>query len=524
MLSVQIRRTGLNNDWQRLRRPLCMAASACLHAIVLVAAVALPPLPNSDRRAREVALFPRLDKNNKSPQIIWLRKNDRLPEISPQRGSSRKSLQRQRADGLVLRTDPPNPSHRDQYIRVDQPKTADQKPLQSPNFVLTEAAPAPSKPVLKSFVPPPDRAKAESTSGLGVQEPQLNWSQAARTENLPGPALQELKLPKPAARKFVPPADRAREATRVELFTLDTAPLDAVVDNATTARSSVLPGALNGPQPAPRAFVAPDRKAAGQAGDGLAVPELPLGQGPVAPSGPVSAVVISATPSASTRFEQPEGDRAARIEYGSPPAGSSSSKAVNGGEGLVVPGVTLGGGKGQEGAVMAARASTGPAVPAPGAVTPSVPPSYRPRLDTPSVSIPLRPAGRRVPQQVEAHFRNRIVYCTVLPGPSGLPDWTVWFGESDPSGSAQRTVMRPPSTMRIQLTTSVTKLAESGRVWVTARLGKNGRISSVSLPPGTAPRLASDLASEMLSWHFTPAIRNGEAVEVELVLDARFNR
>jgi hypothetical protein len=385
--------------------------------------------------------------------------------------------------------------------------------------VLTEAAPAPSKPVLKTFAPPPDRAKAQPTGGLVVQDPQFNWSAAARTENLPGPALQdlqELKLPKPAPRKFVPPADRVRKVAQAELFTLDTAPLDVVVNEASTARSSAPAGALNGPQPAPRAFIAPN--------DGLAAPDLPPGQGPLAPSGPVSAVVISATPSASTRLEQPEGDRAARIESGSPPGGSSSSKAANGGDGLVVPEVTLGGGKGQEGAVMAARASAGPAAPAPEAVTPSIPPSSRPRLDTPSVSIPLRPAGRRVPQQVEAHFRNRIVYCTVLPGPSGLPDWTVWFGEADPPGTAQRTVMRPPITRRIQLATSATKLAESGRVWITARLGKDGRISSVSMPPETAPRLASDLASEMLSWHFTPAIRNGEAVDVELILEARFIR
>jgi hypothetical protein len=77
---------------------------------------------------------------------------------------------------------------------------------------------------------------------------------------------------------------------------------------------------------------------------------------------------------------------------------------------------------------------------------------------------------------------------------------------------------------RLQLTDSVAKLAESGKLWVTARLGKNGKISSVTLPPGTAPRLASDLASEMLSWLFIPAIRNGEAIEVELILEARLVR
>lgn len=487
MIRVKILRTRSSNGQQRFRFPLCMATSICLHAIILVSAVVLPPLPGFGRQARELAVAPRPDEVKKPRRIIWLTKNDRLPEISPARGTPRKSPHRQRTDGLIFRTDPPKPKHRDQYIRVDQPKTADQKPVQSPNLVMTEAAPASSRPARKSFVPPPERSQARPPSEAVVQEPQMNLSFTAQTENLPKPDLQLPKLPKPAARKYVPPADRARDATRSEQFALDTSPLDAV-------------------------------------GDGLAASGLPPGQGLVAPLGPVTAVVISATPSTSTRYEQPEGDRAAKIESGSGPSGSSESRGGDGGTGLVVPGVTLGGGKGQAGVVASARADAGSAVSAPGAVTPSIPPSYRPRLDTPSVSLPLRPASRRVPQQVEAHFQNRIVYCTVLPGPSGLPDWTVWFGVSEPASSAQRSVMRPPITMKSQLAASVKKLAESERVWVTARLSTNGRISSVSMPPGTSPRLASDLAAEMLSWLFTPAIRNGKAVEVELLLEARFTR
>lgn len=487
MIRVKILRTGSSNEQQRFRFPLCMAASICLHAIIVFAAVVLPPLRGFDSQARELAASQRLDDSKQPRRIIWLTRNDRLPEISPAKGTPRKSPTRQRTDGLILRTDPPKPKHRDQYIRVEQPKTDDQKPVQSPNLVMTEAAPAASRPARKSFVPPPERAPAQPPSEPVVQEPHLNLSIAAQTENLPKLDLQLPKLPKPAARKYVPPADRTRDATRTDQFALDTASLDAV-------------------------------------GDGLAAPGLPPGQGLVAPLGPVTAVVISATPSAGNRFEQPEGNRAARIESGSASVGNSGSRDGNGGAGLVVPGVTLGGGKGQAGAVMAARAGAGSTVSTPAAVTPSVPSAYRPRLDTPSVSLPLRPASRRVPQPVESHFQNRIVYCTVLPGPSGLPDWTVWFGESAPANSAQRTVMRPPITKKTNVADPVKRLAESERVWITARLGTNGRISSVSMPAGTSTRLVADLTAEMLSWLFTPAIRNGEAVEVDLVMEARFTR
>jgi hypothetical protein len=84
--------------------------------------------------------------------------------------------------------------------------------------------------------------------------------------------------------------------------------------------------------------------------------------------------------------------------------------------------------------------------------------------------------------------------------------------------------MRPPITTKSQLAAGVRGLAQSERVWVTARLGKNGRISSVSIPPGVSPGLETDLATEMRSWQFTPAIKNGEAVDVDLLIEARFGR
>lgn len=528
VLRVKILGPGLNRDWQRVQRPLCVTISLCLHAILVLAVISLPPLPEPDRANRELAFSPLLDENKKPRKIIWLRKGERLPQISPVSGTPRKSLQRQRSDDLILRTDPPNPTHRDQYIQVDRPKTIEQQRIQSPNFVQTEVAPAPNKPVPKTFVPPPDRPKAPSPSGLDIQEPQLNTSLAPRLENLAAPLPQDPRIPKPPRLKFTPPPERPREVTRPKLVLPEAAPVTLAESNSAFDRSSVLAGILDGPKPAPEVPVAPRGKGAGKGsgtgGEGPAAPEIPSAQGPTGPVGPVSAVVISSSPSASNRLEQPEGNRAARIESGRPAEGSPSGKGTVGGDGLIVPGVTLSGGKGREGAVTAPRAGAGPSAPKPEPMAPSIPPAYRPRLDTASVSIPLRPATRRVPQQVETHFQNRIVYCTVLPGPSGLPDWTVWFGEPVQASPAQRTVMRPPLATRIQLTNSVTKFAESGRVWVAARLRKDGRFSSVSVPPGTAPRLASELAAEMLSWVFTPAIRNGEAVEVDLILEARLMR
>ena len=83
--------------------------------------------------------------------------------------------------------------------------------------------------------------------------------------------------------------------------------------------------------------------------------------------------------------------------------------------------------------------------------------------------------------------------------------------------------MRPPVAGKTALPGGKTGVAGEARFWIIARLGKNGRLSAVSITGGLSAKQAQELVSEMDKWVFTPAIRNGEAVDVDLVLEAKLS-
>jgi hypothetical protein len=125
---------------------------------------------------------------------------------------------------------------------------------------------------------------------------------------------------------------------------------------------------------------------------------------------------------------------------------------------------------------------------------------------------------------VNSTFSNRVVYCTVMPGPSDLQDWVVWFGEAAAQTSGSRAVMRPPTAQKTQFPSQTLSPPLDGKVWITARLGKNGKLTAVTIPPGSIAQRVPELVEEMEKWLFTPAIRNGEAVDVDLLMEASFRR
>lgn len=81
--------------------------------------------------------------------------------------------------------------------------------------------------------------------------------------------------------------------------------------------------------------------------------------------------------------------------------------------------------------------------------------------------------------------------------------------------------MRPPVAGTTALPSGAVGNSAEVKLWIIARLGKSGRLSVVSIPEGISAEHARELAAEMEKWVFTPAIRNGEAVDVDLVLEAK---
>jgi hypothetical protein len=521
---------------QQLRRLLSLILSALLHSAIAGILFFLPPFPGGTRNRDRTRSAVRLQTAPKERKIIWLRRKERLPSISPTAQRAGDGARRKKMEGpnkLFVRTDPPNAKHWDQFVFVPRPKAEEQKPIPSPDVVVTApAVPVPPKPEPRKFVLPPDRPKPAKPGEMELQEPAIA-NQTGLGPDVKAPTgLTRMDAPKPAGRKFVPPPEPKRQVTARAIDMPEGLPIQ------TTDLSAIKPvirvGQPDAPKPPGRKFVAPDALAGGKglggargggsAGSAVAEPDLasiPL-QGGM--PGDVSAVIISAVPSANATIIPPDGNRESRINSGSLPGGQGRpTPGSAGGDGLVVPGVTVRGGTPDSAGGATAANRLPPRPPAPSAATPTSIPSIRPRLNTPSVSVPQRPNARRVPPQVEGVFQNRVVYCTAMPGPSGTSDWVVWFGETEATPAGSRVVMRPPVAGKTALPAGKPGGSAEARFWIAARLGKNGRLTAVRITGGPGAQQALELMSEMDRWVFTPAIRNGEAVDVDLVLEARLS-
>ena len=101
----------------------------------------------------------------------------------------------------------------------------------------------------------------------------------------------------------------------------------------------------------------------------------------------------------------------------------------------------------------------------------------------------------------------------------------MWFsGRTADSDAA--TSMRAPVPVRKTLRPDPATGASSGTegwVQVAAVIGKDGKIGSITPLPGRTPAVAAKAAEDLANWEFRPAARNGEAIEVEVVIEVPFH-
>ena len=144
-----------------------------------------------------------------------------------------------------------------------------------------------------------------------------------------------------------------------------------------------------------------------------------------------------------------------------------------------------------------------------------------------TLSVPLRPSSRVIPATVEAQFANRNVYTLVIPKPD-LPeysdDWVLWFSERQ-SGDMMAPRISAPVPARKYSLVGGAPVANSanGTLQLAAVVERSGRISAARILRGTAGDAFRRRALEELqTWEFQPALRNGEAIEVDIVLEISF--
>jgi hypothetical protein len=256
----------------------------------------------------------------------------------------------------------------------------------------------------------------------------------------------------------------------------------------------------------------------------VAVPSSLDGQGNQDGQGSQSsglqALIIGLNPGTAL---PPPGSREGQIAR-APEAGQPSSGALTG-SGAIVPGVLS---RGRPGEASTPSVTSGGA-PTPAIATRGIPQDFLMPNVNRTMSAPLRPSARVIPASVEGQFARRDVYTMALPGPA-VPgyggDWVLWFAERDPEPLLGVRISAPVPTRKYSTSGGSADLPLSSTASTfqfTAMIDKAGRISSVTVLRGLLdPALRRKVVEELGSWEFKPALRNGEAMAVDVVLEIPF--
>lgn len=407
------------------------------------------------------------NKTPPPPKVIWILPADLLPKVSPREGPADQTRSRLLEERLI-RTDPRRRRRADQFTYVPEPKPAAPKPVPSRSAVMISQNQPAERPV-----PPP------------------------------APPLLAPAPPAPPPKQFVAPPLRAQQTAEPQL--IEVPPQVAIRPSPDRVNLPIPGGEITVNKPAPKKFVPPPSRVANAGGDkpALWIPsEAPPGvaNSSQAPSGEAVAAIISRNLLEADKVVKPETSRPARIEEG----GIGRAKGPDMGSGLIVPGVTLRDNRAPV-AVVEQAAPRSPQTAAPPAA------ARTPRLNTPTISVPQWPHSRRVPAEVETVFSGRAVYSTVV----AEADWVLWFGEAQPGPPGTRSIMRPPVLESSPESTALLLSMSTGKRWILAKLDKTGVLLAIKPLAGSA----SVRVEEMGKLVFNPAIRNGQPVEVDLLIE-----
>lgn len=462
--------------------------STAIHAAVLYAAAYLLPTLEPKEASMEVHVYEVIDLK-KEPIIYWARVPAVLPPVLPEstigKTSDFKATRRSQAENIVV--EQPNPETAKQLVW--QPDKRESLPKETPlqNMVVIQnkgvATPLESTPANKQPAEP-QKTAIGGVPDLPIAKPQ------PKTFVLSSPPKLVL------ASGVVAEAPPEIAAAQVKVPGIDR-----------VAGSSPFP---RRPSYVPRS-VKVDALLGGEGKSLVAPPEL----SPAGTQSAVTVAIIGLNP-ADKISALPEGSRSAafsRAERIGAPAGGTP------GQGPTIPGVAI-----ASNARAAAPLAPFPTAQSSNAAVRSFEVAIPPAAST--MSAPLRPSARTLPRGIEARFRDRIVYVLVIPKPN-LPeyiaDWTMWFAERV-SDSMVAPSMRAPVPIRKKLRAGSLAAAVGGEGWVqiAAVIGKDGKISAITAVPGRHPALAEKVAEDLANWEFRPGSRNGQAIEVEVVIEVPF--
>ena len=420
----------------------------------------------------------------KEDQMVWYHFK-KLPEIRPpKREADRRPLRAETKAEQAIVSSPKNAPKREQVVIAPIPDIAP-PPLHLPNLIAVKLPP-------KTFTAPPDIVRPEPAK-IAVPDAAAPQYEAIEKAQLP--------LDKLPSRPYVAPTPQARAAVR-RIVPLDeaTPPVTATLA-ATSLPTSRLPA---------RAF-APPRAMPGPARATVAAPVI---DGPPAD---VTMAIAGLKPS-SVPVQLPAAASPAQFSAGEKvrPDGATSE------------------GSGKVAAVVPDLYARGPNTPAKAEMLAM---SVAPRSAQALIDDLARrgnagahfsaPTAAHVTNAPDPRFNGREVYMMAIQMAnltSSSGSWLMWYADHAARSAASQPIAAPVPHRKVDPRYDPALIAEhvQGRVQLYGVIGRDGHVSSIEVLRGDDERLDRSAEEALSKWEFYPATRNGEPIDVDVVVEIPF--
>jgi TonB family protein len=522
----------IRSNRTRLRSAMSFAVSACVHGSVLALVIFGGRSPAVKPRSlydQEIRPFEK--------KIVWYRLSDRLPEIAPEAAERRPLRARIKSPQTLVAgaRDDATPAP---MIYAPEPPEPTPKPVELPNVIAI----APPKPV-RPFVAPPDVRRDPAAPALS-EPPRVEAKLDVQ------PLSIDLKGPKPAPRAFVPPpvARMARQASlmlpeapearqmvieanalALPAPSLRPRPRDFVPPSAKLVESApvALPAApeVSGPRgeihaALPRTFVPPPNRPVDRSAPAVGE-EGPAIRAAITPTAETTMAIVGLNPANTRELPAPPASRPAGFSAGPVMRKDGSSASDDNAGMLNVPGLTARGG----------AKDTVPTLQGIFSATSKENLMAAARLTGigSAMKNPPDPRAARVSEAPDPRLAGRVIYTVAIQMPnvtSFSGSWLVWFAEREPLPGSPAVDMRAPSPLR-KVDPKYVAAAVAERVEGSVRLAgvirKDGRVDGIALVKHLDDRLDRTAQEALAKWEFTPATRNGNAVDVDAVFEIPFH-
>jgi len=539
-------------------RPLPIGFSILLHACLLALLAGARPihLPKPQSAYRQTI-------EGREHKLVWYRFKEKLPEIRPLRSKAdRRPLQAQaklRSQSIVsapkkapqapqtiwqqapeiatdLRLDSANlvalslpkvSPHREFVPPAAQPRRIDSPRIEAP-------APPPIDPVAPVTPEVPTREQARPLRDFQPPAPVRRKKALPKIEDAAPPDLQTRASSKPVdllstrelpavsrpLRDFKPPPERPKAGPPQVKYV---EPSPSLVEGAAVPRNPLLEQiADTRMEKVYRPFEAPPaaRKIRGKPGVSVPVLPAPPPADAAGNAADLNAVVVGLNPGTELPALPPV-SRPAAFSAGPKLNPKGGTGEANSSVPIAVPDLTIRSGNIDTRSTIMARNSIPKSMTAPTTAD-----TLREAAKYITVDEIGRPSAMRVSNAPDPRFDGRTVYMMAIQMPnltSYIGSWLMWYSERNARPSTA--IVTPPVVHRKvdpkYVAEAVSERVE-GAVRLTAVIRKDGTVGSVEMVHGIDERLDRTAREALAKWQFAPALRNGEPIDVDILVEIPF--